>query len=264
MLELAGRGAIIAGSRRVGATVAKRLAKEGVQLAIVYRRSQSEAESLLADVKPLVDRTCIIQADLSEESDVARLVAEAKRALGDLSFSVNLASDYHKTPLDRLDSAAWDRGMIAAKGAFLLNLHAGRAMMANVGPTRGHLISFGDWAAGATPYHDYLPYLTAKAAVHFLVRAFAVELAPHGILVNAILPGPTARPPDATDSQWTAALQRAPLHRESSDAEMAELVVTLLKMETITGENIRVDSGRHLIGTSPKDEALRQAQDKAL
>src|SRR5713226_7330292 len=100
MLGLAGRGAIIAGSRRVGGTVAKRLAREGVRLAIVYRRSQAEAESLLAEVKPLVDRSCTIQADLSEESDVTRLVAEAKRVLGDLSFSINLASDYNKTPLD--------------------------------------------------------------------------------------------------------------------------------------------------------------------
>jgi NAD(P)-dependent dehydrogenase (short-subunit alcohol dehydrogenase family) len=253
MLTLAGRGAIIAGSRRVGATVAKLLAREGVRLAIVYRRSRSEAESLHAEVEPLVDRSCTIQADLAVENDVARLVEEAKRQLGDLSFSINLASDYHKTPLEVLDNAAWERGMDAARGAFLLNLHAGRAMIANDGPTRGHLISFGDWAAGETPYHDYLPYLTAKAAIHFMVRAFAVELAPHGILVNAILPGPTARPPDASDEEWQAALNRAPLHRESSDAEMAELVVTLLKMETITGENIRVDSGRHLIGTSTKD-----------
>ena len=45
-------------------------------------------------------------------------------------------------------------------------------------------------------------------------------------------------------------------HRESSAAEMAELVAALLKMETITGENIRVDSGRHLIGTLTKDEVV--------
>src|SRR5438128_2353040 len=83
----------------------------------------------------------------------------------------------------------------------------------NEGPTRGHLISFGDWAAEATPYHDYLPYLTAKAAVHFMVRAFAIELAPFGILANAISPGPTAKPPDASEEEWRAALRRAPLHR---------------------------------------------------
>ena len=253
MLELAGRGAIVAGSRRVGGIVAKRLALEGVRIAVVYRSSQAAAMQLEEELKPLVDRQCSIQADLAAEEDVERLVGEARRQLGDLSFCVNLASDYHRTPLDALNSAAWDRGMASAKGAFLLNLHAGRALMANAGPTRGHLITFGDWAAEATIYHDYLPYLTSKAAMHFMVRAFALELAPHGILVNGILPGPTARPPDETEAEWQGALSRAPLHRESSADEMAELVTALLKMETITGENIRVDSGRHLVGTAPKD-----------
>jgi NAD(P)-dependent dehydrogenase (short-subunit alcohol dehydrogenase family) len=233
-----------------------RLASEGVRPAIVYRTSVEEAQRLQETVRPLVDRVCIIQADLAEESDVERVVAEARRQLGDLSFAINLASDYHRTPLDQLDSAAWDRGIASAKGAFLLNLHAGRAMMSNEGPTRGHLISFGDWAAGETIYHDYLPYLTAKAAVHFMVRAFALELAPYGILVNGILPGPTARPPDESEAEWQAALSRAPLHRESSAEEMAALVLSLLKMETITGENIRVDSGRHLAGTGTKDESV--------
>jgi len=253
LLELAGRGAIIAGSRRVGGVVAKRLAAEGVRIAIAYRNSQAAALELQEELRPLVDRTSAVQADLADESDVERLVSEARRELGDLSFCVNLASDYNRTPLDALNAAAWDRGMASAKGAFLLNLHAGRALMANSGPTRGHLITFGDWAADETIYHDYLPYLTSKAAMHFMVRAFALELAPFGILVNGILPGPTARPPDETDAAWAAALSRAPLHRESSAEEMAELVTALLKMETITGENIRVDSGRHLVGTAPKD-----------
>src|SRR5207248_2804930 len=162
--------AIIAGARRVGVTVARRLATEGVRLAIVYRQSQAEAQRLQEMVRPLVERTCIIQADLADEGDVARLVAEARSELGDLSFSV--------------------------------------------------------------------------------------KLAPHGILVNGILPGPTARPPDESEAEWQSALSRAPLHRESSAEEMAELVVALLKMETITGENIRVDSGRHLVGTGTKDEKI--------
>jgi NAD(P)-dependent dehydrogenase (short-subunit alcohol dehydrogenase family) len=110
------------------------------------------------------------------------------------------------------------------------------------------LIYFGDWAAGETPYTEFLPYLTAKAAVLFMTRAFALELAPHGILVNAISPGPTLRDVDVSEEEWREALAYAPLHRESSVEEMAELVVTLLKLETVTGEEIRVDSGRHIAG----------------
>src|SRR5262249_39829536 len=153
MLELRGRGAIIAGARRVGGTVAMRLAREGVRLAITYRRSQAEAAALQAAVAHFTDLSCIIQADLAEPDQVEALVRQATEQLGDLSFCINLASDYHKTPFEELDGAIWARGLAAAKAAYLLNLHASRAMMANEGPTRGHLICFGDWAAEATPYH---------------------------------------------------------------------------------------------------------------
>jgi NAD(P)-dependent dehydrogenase (short-subunit alcohol dehydrogenase family) len=192
----------------------------------------------------------VIQADLTVESDVKRAVETAQRELGDLSFCVNLASDYPRVPFDRLDEAAWERGMASARGAFLLALHAARAMQSNSGPTRGHIVFFGDWAAGETPYPDYLPYLTAKAAVLFMVRGFSLELAPWGILVNAVSPGPTAAPP-AEQVDWGEAMALAPLHRESSQEEMAELIATVLRFETITGENIRIDSGRHVAGGGP-------------
>ena len=255
MLELQGRGAIVAGTRRIGRAVVERLAREGVNLAIVYRSSRDTAEALHASVRDGVDRACVIQADLSSAQDVKRLVDVAQRQLGELSFCVNLASDYPRTPYQLLTAADWDRAMAAAKGAYLLALEASRAMQRNAGPTRGHIVFFGDWAAEETPYRDFLPYLTAKAAVHFMTRAFALELAPHGILVNAISPGPTARDPALVSSaEWKAALAQAPLHRESSEEEMAELVATLLKLETVTGENIRVDSGRHIGGTMLDDE----------
>src|SRR5262249_33944405 len=247
MVELRGRAAIVAGTRRIGATVVRRLAREGVSLAIVYRSSRDVAEALYASVRDDVDRACVIQADLTSTEDVLRLVDGAQRQLGDLSFCVDAAFDYPRTPYPLLTAGDWDHAMASAKGAYLLALASGRAMQRNRGPTRGHIVFFGDWAAGETPYTDYLPYLTAKAAVHFLTPAFALELAPHGILVNTISPGPTVQDPAlVSNAEWKAALAQAPLQRESSAEEMAELVVTLLKLETVTGENIRVDSGRHL------------------
>ena len=249
MLTLDGKGALIVGTRRVGGIVARRLAAEGVSQAILYRRSRDEAERLAADVAPSVAHVHLVQADMSVEADVERAVAEAAEALGGLHFLVNMASDFQRVPFAKLDAEAWERAMTAAKGAYLLSVHAARQMLRNDGPTRGHIISFGDWAAGETVYGDYLPYLTAKAAVHFMTRAFAVELAGHGVLVNAIAPGPTMRPTDLPPEEWDRlVVSETPLRRESSADEIAEVVVTLLKAETITGEIIRVDSGRHLAG----------------
>ena len=196
-----------------------------------------------------VERTMLVQADLGVESDVKRAVAQVADELGDLTYVVNLASDFPHNPFETLDGKAWDQAMATARGAYLLAVHSARVMARNDGPTRGHIVMFGDWAAGETPYREYLPYLTAKAAVGFMTRAFAVELAPQGILVNTIAPGPTMRPPEISAESWREnVLASAPLGRESSALEMAEMVVTLLKSETITGETIRIDSGRHIAG----------------
>ena len=256
MLELAGRGAIVAGTKRVGAVVARRLAEEGVRLAIVYRSSRAEAEKLYELTHEMTDRVCLIQADLTIEADVARAVAEAKQQLGDLSFCVNLASDYPRVPFENLDDAAWERGMTPAKATYLLALHASRSMQSNPGPTRGHLVFFGDWAAGETPYHEFLPYLTSKAAIDFMTRGFALELAPWGILVNTIVPGPTAQANEVTSEEWEQAMKETPLHRESSAEEIAEMVTTLLKFETMTGESIRIDAGRHIAGAGLPQPAV--------
>lgn len=255
MLDLTGRGAIIAGSRRVGGALVRRLAQEGVRVAVVYRSSRDAAEAQVAEALQHTDRAVALQADLTVEADVQRIVQEAKQALGDLSFCINLAYDYPRASLDNLDADAWHDGVSGARATYLLASHAGRLMRENPGPTRGHLIFFGDWAAGETPYLDYLPYLTGKAAVHFMTRGFGLELSEHGILVNAIAPGPTEKPPEMSDAGWQKALNQTPLNRESSADDIAELVTTLLRLETITGEVIRVDAGRHLAGTAKRDHS---------
>ena len=82
-----------------------------------------------------------------------------------------------------------------------------------------------------------------------MTRCLAVELASVGILVNCIAPGPTMRPQDIDQQSWRSdVIEKSPLRRESSSEEIAELIVSLLRSETITGETIRVDSGRHLVG----------------
>ncbi len=248
MLELKGKGALIVGAKRIGQGVALRLSQEGVNIAIGYRTSKEEAQALCEKVSANTERACVVQGDVAIEADVERMVGEASLKLGGgLFFVVDLASQFAWTPVRALDAAAWDTAMAEAKGSYLLAVHAARAMMKNPGPTRGHIIFFGDAAAGEHPYDNYLPYLTSKAAIQFMTRAFAVELGAHGILVNAIAPGPTIRPADIGAQDWEKrVIASTPLKRESSVEDIAEMVVTLLKSETITGECVRIDAGSHL------------------
>ena len=153
MLDLKGRGVLIAGAKRVGAVVARRIADEGASVAITYRSSIEEAESLRDEIAGRVaSKTALIQANLADEADAQLAVATAARELGGLHFAVNLASGFPRTPLAELNEAAWERSMADAKASYLVTLHAARAMMANEGPTRGHIVLFSDWAALHAPY----------------------------------------------------------------------------------------------------------------
>ena len=250
MIDLKGKGALIFGAKRVGRVIADRLAQERVNLAIGYRSSLVEAQTLHTLVAGRVERACLVQGDLAVEEDAARVVSEARQQLGGLHFVINLAAEFPFTPFDTLDGKAWDRAMGMAKGSYLLSIHAARALRQNPGRTKGHIILFGDTSARNTPYRHYLPYLTSKAAIEFMTRALAVELASDGILVNAISPGPTMRPSDIPEDEWLndVVARTTPLRRESSPEDMAEVVVALLRSESITGEGIRVDAGNHLAG----------------
>ncbi len=241
------KAALIIGAKRVGRVVAQRLAQDGVNLAIAYRSSVNEAQQLVDSISD-VDTT-LVQADLSNEYQVVGAVKQTVGAFGGLDYVVNLASDYPYAPFDSLNGASWDRAMATAKGSYLIGLHAARQMRRNPGPQRGHIIMFGDWAAEETPYTDYLPYLTAKAAIHFMTRCLAAEVAPFGVRVNAVAPGPTMRPPEIPPTVWNRDIAaKAPLQQESSVDDIAEIIATLVQTSSITGEIIRVDSGRHIRG----------------
>lgn len=247
--SLADRGALLIGARRVGRVVAHRLARAGVHVALAYRRSRAEAEALAEELRAHGVRTAALPADITQEPQVLDLLTEARAALGSLSFLINLASGYAATPAQALDGAAWDRDLADARASFLIAAHGGRLLAGNPGPLRGHIVLCGDWAAAETPYRGYLPYLTAKAAIGFMTRAFAVEFAPLGIQVNAVAPGPMLRPPEISPVEWQEIVARqTPLGRQADAADLADVVLTLLRSTTITGEIIRVDSGRHLAG----------------
>ena len=246
LISLKGKTAIVTGTKRIGAKVAKRLSEEGINLAILYNSSEKQAISLSESL----ESKCVpIHCDLDSETSITKAFSITFDYFGSIDFLVNIASGFKRTPFDLLTGMSWDEGMADAKNSYILSLEAAKAMTQNKGPSKGHIIHFGDWAADNNPYKNYLPYLVSKAAVHYSTKALAVELAPKGILVNAIAPGPTINPPTGSSEVWQAeVISQTPLAKESSPDDIAEMVVSLLRTQTVTGEIIRVDSGRHLAG----------------
>jgi len=245
-MELTGRVALITGGKRIGAVVATELARQGADVALVYRASRREADDTAAAVKALGRRALVVQADLAEPEACERAIADTVDGLGRLDVLVNMASRYRARAFDDITLADWDDQLaIDLRAAWL----CARAAVPHMRRVRGgRIINFGDWvAASRRPrYAGYLPYYVAKAGVIALTEALALELAADQILVNAVAPGPIVAPEGTPDDEFARVERATPLGRWGGEPEIAKAVVALVETDFMTGETIRVDGGRHL------------------
>lgn len=245
-MDLAGRVVLITGGRRIGAMVATELAREGADIALVYRSSLAEAAETGDAVQALGRRSLVLQADLREPESCERIVDETVDGLGRVDVLINMASIYVRKPLDELTVEDWDSQIaVDVRAAWL----CARAAIPHMRRLRGgRIINFSDWVArsGRPRYEGYLPYYVAKAAVAALTEALALELAGDQILVNAIAPGPIVAPEGVSDEEFAAVERATPLGHWGGEIEIAKVVRALIESDFITGETIRVDGGRHL------------------
>jgi NAD(P)-dependent dehydrogenase (short-subunit alcohol dehydrogenase family) len=240
------RVVLITGAKRIGQVVAAEAAARGAHVAISYRTSRAEADAGAAKVAEHGRRAHLVQADLTRAADCEAAVASTVEALGRLDVLVNMASSYVHTPIAELTAERWDAALaVDLRATFLCALAAVPHMRAAGG---GRIVNFSDWTArsGRPRYVGYLPYYVAKAGVIALTEALALELAPLGILVNAIAPGPIVAPPELGDEEREAVERATPLGRWGGEGEIARAVIDLIESDFITGETIRVDGGRHV------------------
>ena len=245
-MELAGRVALVTGSKRIGAVVATELARGGADVAIVHHTSRAEAEHAAAAVREFGRRAVLLQANLRHVDDCGRVVADAVAALGRLDILVNLASVYKARPFDEMTLEDWDAAMEVDLRASWLCARAAVPEMRRL--RGGRIVNFSDWVAYSRRprYPGYLPYYVAKAGVSALTEALALELAADQILVNAIAPGPVVAPEGMPDAEVEAVKRATPLGRWGGEAEIAKAVLAVIASDFMTGETIRVDGGRHL------------------
>jgi NAD(P)-dependent dehydrogenase (short-subunit alcohol dehydrogenase family) len=243
---LTDKKALVTGGKRIGAVVAQELARRGMDVALVYNRSASEARATASAIEAIGRRAVVIQADLSQASACATLVDQAAALLGGLDVLVNMASVYRAQPFEELSEAQWYEGLNVDLGASFFCARAAVPHMRKAGG--GRIINFTDWiaASGRPRYKGYLPYYVAKRAVIGLTEALALELAEHQILVNAIAPGPILAPESTSEDELKAVESATPVGRWGGEIEIASAVLFLLDSGFVTGETLRVDGGRHI------------------
>ena len=245
-MELTDRVALITGGRRIGRAVAGALASHGADVALTYARSRAEAEAAVARVQAASRRGAAIQADLADPAQCLSAVQRTVDAFGRLDVLINMASVYVRRPFAELSVADWDGVMQIDLRAAFLCAQAAVPHMRKAGG--GRVINFSDWVArsGRPRYQGFLAYYVAKAGAIALTEGLALELAPDGILVNAIAPGPIVAPPGTTDEEHRAVAEATPLGRWGGEDEIAKAVLALIDSDFITGETLRVDGGRHV------------------
>jgi NAD(P)-dependent dehydrogenase (short-subunit alcohol dehydrogenase family) len=242
-MDAKGKVALLTGGARIGQVVAHSLAARGCDLALVYRASRGAAEASAQAAISAGVRAITIQADATDENQIAAAVEETHRTLKRIDILVNMASVYLSTPDP--NEADWSHIMDAnARSVFLFATSVAPIMKQSGG---ARIINFADWlpVSGRPRYRGFVPYYASKAAVVALTESLALELAPE-ILVNAIAPGPIVAPPDLTPEENLEVIEATPLQRWGGAAEIAKTVIFLIDSDFITGECIRVDGGRHL------------------
>jgi NAD(P)-dependent dehydrogenase (short-subunit alcohol dehydrogenase family) len=245
-MDLTGRVALITSGKRIGAVVAASLAKAGADVAIVFNRSRPEADETAAAVRGFGRQALVLQADVRQPADCARVVAATAELFGRLDILVNMAGLYPSKPFIDLTVDDWDDQMaVDLRASFLVSQAAVPIMKANGG---GRIVNFSDWlsVSGRPRYPGYLTYYVAKTGVKALTEAMALELAADQILVNAIAPGPILAAPEMSAAEHAAVAKSTPVGRWGGGMEVAKAVLFLVNSDFVTGETIRVDGGRHL------------------
>jgi len=238
---LAGQVALITGAaKRIGRSIALRLAADGADIVVNYATSKPEADTLLAEIKSAGRRAIAVQADVSHRLDVQKLFSAAENEFGRLDILVNNAGTFFPAKFEELTEEQWDHILnVNLKSQFLCAQSAAPIMKRQ---GRGRIINLSS-LGGLLAWPAYTHYCVSKAGSIMLTRCLARALGPE-ILVNSVAPGTIQFPGEPPDQEY---IRRVPLHHTGTGADIAQAVAYLATADFVTGQILVVDGGRSLV-----------------
>ena len=243
--ELAGKVALVTGAaRNIGRAIARSLAAGGASVMVNARTSRVEGERT---VEMIGSNAALYIADVTRPEQVSSLVEATVERFGRLDFLVNNAAVRYESAFADIKYDEWrevlaivlDGAFLCAQGALPHMIQAGGGTIVNIGGQTGH--------RGAA---ERAHVITAKAGLAGLTKALAMDLAPHKITVNCVVPGTIEAQrglpgvPDRPAHRMTV----PPIGRRGEPEEIAAMVRMLCGPDAryITGQAIHVNGGGYL------------------
>jgi 3-oxoacyl-[acyl-carrier protein] reductase len=242
-VNLAGKVALVTGgSRGIGAAIARRLARDGAAVAVTYNASPRKAEEVVREIEAAGGRAVAVQADSADVDAIRSAVATTVETLGGLDVLVNNAGILMLRTVDQFSVDDFDR-MVAVnvRAVFVAVQEAARHLKSG-----GRVINIGSMVADRTGFPGTSVYGMTKAAVASLTRGLAIDLAPRGITVNNVQPGPTETDMNPKDApHHDVVVNMLPVKRVGTAAEIAGMVSYLASAEAafVTGASLTIDGG---------------------
>ena len=248
-MELRGAVALVTGgSGGLGSRICHALARQGASLAVMYAASRDAAEALAAEIAALHQVQAVaMQCDIADATSVHALVGQVTARFGRLDILVNDAAYNIALPfpqLDDLTDAVWEKVMaVNLTGPMRLTRAVAPIMKAQ---GAGRVVNIAS-AAGLGPTGSSIAYAVSKAGLIHLTRCMAVAMAPE-VLVNCIAPGlleGTRATANLRQEQVEKSAAGSLLKRAADKDDCAEMVVTMCRTGTMTGQTVVIDSGRY-------------------
>jgi 3-oxoacyl-[acyl-carrier protein] reductase len=244
-LPLYGKVALVTGSGQgIGRASAEHLARAGADIVINYRSNSATANEARNSIEALGRRCLVVQADVSQEEEVAQLFARTTQELGPVTILVNNAGTTRDKLMLQMSLADFEHVMNSnLRSAFLCTKAALRGMMK---ARWGRIVNVSS-VAGLLGSAGQANYASSKSAIIGLTLSTAREMASRGITANAVTPGfiPTELTSALTEQQRQYMLDMTPLGRFGSTDEVAAAICFLCSPQAgyITGQILAIDGG---------------------
>ena len=238
--------ALITGAGRgIGRAIALALGRSGVDISVGYRTNASAASAVVAELETMGRRAIALAGDVGEATVCGRLVEDTVARLGRIDILVANAGGASFAPFLSTDLETYELQLRTnARSSFLLAQAAARHM---IDQGEGGRIIFVTSEAADLAVEGMATYCASKAAQKMIMKCAAVELAPHGITVNAVAPGTIETDVNrdllADAEMRTVLLGRVLLDHRGTPDDVADAAIYLAGAAHVTGSTISVNGG---------------------